>query len=431
MKRLLSNALVALLLMAIWTAAMVAGTMNGWWHRPIAPSPSNEAYLQAVTQQIASEFVGNFALAIVENGQVVEEVFHSAGRPVDRHTVFQVASLSKWVSAFGIMKLVEQGTLDLDAPVEKYLTRWHLPPSEFDNEGVTVRRLLSHTAGLTDGLGYSGFDAMTPIQTLEASLTKAADADSGTSGSVRVGLEPGSAFEYSGGGYTLLQLLVEEVTGSSFASFMKDSIFVPLGMEQSSFTWDDSSGLRLAELFEADGQAAPHYRYTALAAASLYISLQDMERFVQVFLQGPDGEAVGRGVLRPETIRMMRTPQAKTMGLDAWGLGTILYAPISNQDFIIGHDGRNRPTTNTAVRLNPATGDGIIVLETGSQLLATKLASEWVFWKTGKVDLLLLSMGADGMKRGIIIGWLVILTGLVVFWVARARLGRQRSAPAQ
>ena len=77
------------------------------------------------------------------------------------------------------MKLVDNGQLDLDAPVSNYLTRWQLPPSPFNNQEVTVRRLLSHTAGLTDGLGYSGFEEGHPLQSLEQSLTKAADADSG------------------------------------------------------------------------------------------------------------------------------------------------------------------------------------------------------------------------------------------------------------
>ena len=135
----------------------------------------------------------------------------------------------------GIMKLVEDGKLDLDAPVSKYLTRWQLPPSEFNNEAVTVRRLLSHTAGLTDGLGYSGFETGTAVQSIEQSLTKASDSDEGSTGAVYVGIEPGSEFKYSGGSYTLLQLLVEEVSDHSFASFMKESIFEPLGMIHSTF----------------------------------------------------------------------------------------------------------------------------------------------------------------------------------------------------
>ena len=161
------------------------------------------------------------------------------------------------------------------------------------------RRLLSHTAGLTDGLGYSGFEPGLPIQPIEESLTKASDADEGISGVVQVGIEPGTEFKYSDGGYTLLQLLVEEVSGQSFASFMKESIFEPLNMTHSSYTWDDSSGFKLAEFYNSDGTEAKHYRYTSLAATSLYTSLNDLEKFFKVFLQGNDNEPIGRNVLKP------------------------------------------------------------------------------------------------------------------------------------
>ena len=115
----------------------------------------------------------------------------------------------------------------------------------------------------------------------------------------------------------------------------------------------------------------------------------------------------------------MRKPHASTMGMNIWGLGTILYAKTENGDFIIGHDGKSTPPINTAVRLNPETGDGIIVLETGNPIMATKLASEWVFWKTGKVDLTLFTMLKDSMVATVGKGILAIilislLTGIVI-----------------
>ena len=105
----------------------------------------------------------------------------------------------------------------------------------------------------------------------------------------------------------------------------------------------------------------------------------------------------------------MRIPHAQTMGKDIWGLGTMLFAATEDGDFIIGHDGKSTPPINTAVRLNPVTGDGIIVLETGNPLLATKLASEWVFWKTGKVDTLLFAMWINRMITIIGIVWFIIV----------------------
>jgi CubicO group peptidase (beta-lactamase class C family) len=399
----------------IWSAIVITGTLQGWWHRPIAESDSADAFLQAVEQEINANFVGSFALALMEGGEVQEEHFYSVGSAVNRNTVFQVASMSKWISALGVMTLVEDGRIDLDAPVREYLTRWQLPPSDFDNDGVTVRRLLSHTAGLADGLGYSGFPPGVATQGLEESLTSAADADEGISGQVHVGLEPGSEFNYSGGGYSLLQLLVEEVTGQSFESYMKEAVLTPLGMLQSSYSADDVPPADLVSFYSADGSEALHYRYTSLAATSLYTSLADLELFFQMHLGGESGDAVGRGAISGETLEMMRQPHASTMGLDIWGLGTILYTSTENGDYVVGHDGGSTPAINTAVRLNPQTGDGVIVLTTGHPDLATRLASEWVFWRMGKVDMLLFTMLQGGMKSALVRGWLAIVgLGMVI-----------------
>ncbi|MDQ2771923.1 MAG: beta-lactamase family protein, partial [Bacteroidota bacterium] len=347
--------------------------------------------------------------------------YHSAGKPTDRNTVFQVASLSKWISAVGVMKLVEAGKLDLDAPVSKYLTRWQLPPSEFNNDDVTVRRLLSHTAGLTDGLGYSGFAPGTPVQSLEQSLTKASDADEGISGAVHVGMKPGSAFTYSGGGYTLLQLVVEEVSGQPFAVFMQEAVFQPLGMKHSTYLWQENAPSSLAEFYNKDGTTYTPRHYTALAATSLYTSLADLALFFQAHLKGPHNEPIGRGVVTAATLKRMREAHGQKMGVAIWGLGPVLYATTDDQDFIIGHDGKSTPPINTAVRLNPVTGDGIIVLETGSPALATRLASEWVFWKTGKVDTFLFPMLLPGMIKAIGIGWTVLVIGVIAYFAWKRR----------
>jgi CubicO group peptidase (beta-lactamase class C family) len=421
MKKILIYILVVGIMMIAWAGIIFLGTVDGWFHQPIAKQNTSQSFREAVDAEINRQFVGNFAMSIVNRGTVEYEKFYSAEKPVDKNTVFQVSSLSKWISAVGIMKLVEDRKLDLDVPVSNYLTRWQLPVSEF-NEEVTVRRFLSHTAGLTDGLGYSGFKAGTPTQSLEESLTKAADADEGISGEVRVGSKPGE-FKYSGGGYTLLQLLVEEVSGQSFASYMNENIFVPLNMAHSSYVWEDLSDFSLAEFYNHDGSRAAHYRYTSLAATSLYTCLADLELLFQVFLKGKNNEPIGRSVLKPETIRMMREPHGQSMGVEIWGLGTVLYATTEGNDFIIGHDGKSTPPINTAVRLNPETGDGIILLETGHANVATKLASEWVFWKTGKVDTFLFPVLIDGMIQTIGIGWIVII---VITILLRAFYPRER-----
>lgn len=425
MGRFVLIALSTILAMGVWTAVFVAGTVEGWWRKPLAPCGDTEAFMKAAVREIDAKHRGNVAFVLIEDGNVYDEYYVSVGESVDRDTLFQVASLSKWISAWGAMTLVEAGKLDLDAPVSAYLTRWTLPESEFDNNGVTVRRLLSHTAGLTDGLGYAGFGPGEPVQSLEDSLTRPADASPGADGAVRVGIEPGTAFEYSGGGYTLLQLLVEEVSGQSFNDFMKAHVLGPLGMTRSAYVLDEAGAPNVAAFYGVDGSPAVHYRFTSLAATSLYTSAADLTRFIQAHLPGPNAEPAGRGVLRPMTLEEMRRPHASQMGAPIWGLGTMLYAGNNAGDFVFGHDGNNEPAINTAARLDGETGDGIVILETGNKLLATTLAGEWVFWRTGNVDFLMLTIGAGKTLKVLALGWLVtILAGPMIAW----RLGRSRMA---
>ncbi len=412
--------LLTVLTLLLWTALVVTGTLEGWWRQPLAPFGDINSFQAAAVGEIDKQHKGNVAFALITKGRAVATHFVSTGKPVDGDSRFQVASMSKWITAWGVMKLVEAGKLDLDKPVSLYLKRWQLPKGKFDNAGVTVRRLLSHTAGLTDGLGYAGFKPGEPVQTLEASLTQAADASPGHDGAVRVGIEPGTEFKYSGGGYTLLQLLVEEVSGQSFDDYMKSHVFEPLGMTRSTFVLDDDADV--AEFFNHRGKPATHYRFTALAAASLYTTTADMTRFLQAHLAGANGEPPGRGVLQQTTLLEMRRPHASQFGADIWGLGTILYAPNHAGGYVIGHDGNNDPAINTAARLDPATGDGVIVLETGNRLLATVLASEWVFWNTGNVDFLMVTFEFDALLKTLAAGWAVIILAALVFgWRLRRR----------
>ncbi len=111
--------------------------------------------IDKIIPQLLHDFtVPGAAVAIIENGEIVLQKGYGfsdieKNTKVDTKTGFNIGSISKTIAAWGVMKLVQEGKLDLDAPAEKYLTRWHLPESEFDSNEVTIRRLLSHTAGLS------------------------------------------------------------------------------------------------------------------------------------------------------------------------------------------------------------------------------------------------------------------------------------------
>ena len=229
------------------------------------------------------------AVALVDHGEVVWSKGYgvadkATGAAVTPETVFQAASISKSVTAWGVMRLVEKGKLVLDAPVEGYLTPWHLPASQFDRSGVTIRRLLSHTSGLSVR-GYAGLERSLPLPTVEQSLS----GDTRGAGAVYLEMQPGTGFSYSGGGYTLLQLVIEEVAQEKFSDYMQREVLHPLGMEHSSFEWTPEIQARTASAYDRSGSLLPNYLYTEAAAAGLYTTAVDLAKFVAASMTGPNG----------------------------------------------------------------------------------------------------------------------------------------------
>jgi CubicO group peptidase (beta-lactamase class C family) len=418
MKRFAITSLATLMICAAWAGIVYAALDRGWGLRPIAEQGDTQAFLDEAKKTAATKSAGNLALVLIEDGERAGDFQFSKGDPVDGDALFQVASLGKWLTAWGVMVLVEDGSIDLDAPVSQYLTRWQWPASEFDTSQVTVRRLLSHKAGLSDGLGYDGFATPAERQTLEQSLTRAGDASPGKDGRVVLGSQPGSGWEYSGGGYTVLQLLVEEVSGQDFANFMQNRVFRPLGMSRSTFDHERALELGVAQNFRSDG-GTEHFRwYTALAATSLFTTANDLARFLEV-------QAPGRAnpVLGADSMTEIATPHASQMGEEIWGLGAMLYAPNNAGGYVLGHDGSNGPAINTAARIDPSTGDGIVILSTGHTTLATELAGEWVFWKTGNVDTLSFLTRMPIALTVVALGWFLIIA-IAIFLAVRARRSR-------
>ncbi|MBS7670651.1 serine hydrolase domain-containing protein [Croceicoccus gelatinilyticus] len=423
-RKYISLIVVMLLAGMLWTGLVFAGLSEGWTRAAIAPPDDAKAFLAAAQDKAMERNRGNVALILISKGEEAGSFAFSEGEAVDRDSVFQVASLGKWLTAWGVMALVDDGKIDIDAPVSDYLTRWQLPPSTFDNDGVTVRRLLSHTAGLEDGLGYDGFASAEERQTLEQSLTRAGDAAPGKSGEVRLGREPGSGWQYSGGGYTLLQLLVEEVSGQSFSEYMDSAVFAPLGMTRTTFDHDRAIELGLVQNFRPDGTTEPFRWYTAKAATSLFTTAGDLSLFVKA--QGPDGR---QSVLSKGSRDLVMAPHASQLGAEIWGLGAMLYAPNNRGGFIIGHDGQNGPAINTAARLDPATGDGIVVLSTGTPLLATDLAGEWVFWRTANVDALDFASALPDALLWLAAGWLLLII-IAIMVGYRMHVRKKAGSPA-
>lgn len=161
------------------------------------------------------------------------------------------------------------------------------------------------------------------------------------------------------------------------------------------------------------------YRYASKAATAFTTSAADLSRFVLAQLP-----AVTEKPLDQTTIDAMREPHGRSLGADIWGLGTILYAPTASGDYVFGHDGGNEPAINASARVNPDTGDGIVVLVTGSPSLATELGFHWTFWQTGMPDFFGIPSEVQRAMPALLIGSLLILLTAIVI------AGRGRRAPA-
>jgi len=151
--------------------------------------------------------------------------------PVTTETLFQAASISKPVTAMAVLKLVQDGILDLDEDVNRYLVSWKVPPVGDSQPRVTLRQLLSHNAGLTVH-GFRGYPTSRTIPSVVQVLNGEAPANSAP---VRVTIIPGTQWQYSGGGTTIVQLLLTDMVGKPFPEIMRELVLDPLEMRHSSY----------------------------------------------------------------------------------------------------------------------------------------------------------------------------------------------------
>jgi CubicO group peptidase (beta-lactamase class C family) len=418
--KLLKFLLTFLLLGGLWSATALYGAISGWWLTPLAEQGDSEAFMDAAIRMGNDQSRGNLALVLMRNGVVFREHYQPSIDPVDRQTLFPLASMSKWITAYGVMQLVESNKVDLDMPVSRYLTRWNLPVGEHDNDGVTIRRLLSHTAGLTDELGFGDYAPDEQVPSLVDTLRQPR-ASSGAA-VISVGIEPGSEWHYSGGGYLILQLIIEEASGMAFASWMQQAVFDPLQMTRATYAYLGNQP-NASRSFDAVGKPAPVFRYAAAAATGLSASAADLIRFAQAQIRGHGPIAQS---LSPDNVEQMREPSGQTLGINIWGLGTMLYAPTAGADYVFGHDGSNDPAINSALRINPDNGDAIIVLVSGHPELATSIAFEWTLWQTGAPDFLMLNR----LKSSVLVPWIsgLFILALTIcaysMWRQRTNLAR-------
>ena len=258
-----------------------------------------------------------------------------SGRPVTTRTLFQAASISKPVAALAALQLVQEGRVALDADVNRYLTGWRVPANPFTTAApVTLRGLLTHRAGLS----VSGFPGYGPA---EAVPDAAGVLDGrGNTDPVRVVLPPGERWQYSGGGYTVMQQLVTDIRGAPFPEVMRRRVLDPIGMVRSTYEQpipldrqDD-----IATGYRPDGTPVPGgwHTYPEQAAAGLWTTPSELALYAAEVQRAWGGESTL--VLGSVLAREMLTPDQ-----DDWGLGP----GISEDGERFRHGGSNQGFRST------------------------------------------------------------------------------------
>lgn len=275
--------------------------------------------------------------------------------PVTPQTMFQAASISKTLAALLAMRQVEQGKLFLDRDISLSLRRWQLPRDDkFPPGFVTPRQLLNHTGG-TSVSGFTGYAPDGPQPSLTETLDGTGPANHPP---VRLEGKPGERWNYSGGGYTIIQAAIEDASGETFAKLAQRDLFAPLGMRRSSFAQPLTAPF-LADSATGHAAAAPFklksYVYPELAAAGLWTTAGDLARLlidVQAAASGKKGH-----VISPDTAAAMLAP-----GANDWGLGYALWNVKGARRF--GHFGGNFGFVSQMWSFT-AKGEGIVILTNG------------------------------------------------------------------
>ena len=304
------------------------------------------------------------SIAAIRNGAIdwagAYGVSSLDGAPVNPETLFGAASISKPVTALGVLKLVEEGKIDLDAEVNRYLKRWKIPDNQFtENKKVTVRELLNHTSGIGTHNGEV-YDPSSPVPTLLQLLDGEKPARTPP---VRVEVVPGTKFAYSNGGYLVLELLIEDVSGEPFAPYMKRTVLDPVGMKHSTFDaplppeWQ----IHAATAYGDDGKwAVPPSKFVEpnQAAGGLWSTPTDLAKLLLEVQREYEGKS--HGILHQQTMRMMVSANEEVVSARRYGLGFEVGGSPDNP--YVRHEGSGYFQDDMVEYLG---GNGIVVMTSG------------------------------------------------------------------
>jgi CubicO group peptidase (beta-lactamase class C family) len=293
-----------------------------------------------IVDRMAYHKVNGLSIAVINNYQI--EWVKGYGwadtaerRKVTTATLFQAASVGKSIHAAGTMKLVEKGKLDPNKDINAYLKRWKFPyDSASKGKKITTFNLLSNSGGLSVH-GFDGYKWNQPVPGIIQILNGEPPSNSPP---VRSVLEPGLKFLYSGGGYTISELMIEDITGGRYADYMSKTVFKPLGMNR---TWyngrlTNEAKKNLATAYRSDGKPIEckyHIYPENACGASLWSTPSDLAKFVIELELSFAGKS--NRLLNSQTTKMLFTPYVS----DFYGLG--FFIEKKGDEMYFHHTGLN------------------------------------------------------------------------------------------
>jgi CubicO group peptidase (beta-lactamase class C family) len=313
--------------------------------------------------------VPGLAAVAVKGDQIVlargwGEADIASHRPVTPDTLFMLASISKTVTAVGLLQLFEQGRFALDDDVNGPLGYSVRNPA-FPNQKLTYRMLLSHTSSIEDGMhsfDYYVYDQDSPIALdtwLHGYLVSGGTYYDASNWNATAA--PGTHYSYSNAGFALAGDMVEKLAGMNLQEWCKAHIFLPLGMNESSFFLRDLDRSHIAMPYTTDAagqfQAAGYYAYPDYPDGALRTSANQLARFLMAI--AAHGELQGTRILMSATVdEMLRIQPSSEEGL-SWEFVSIGGRPV------VGHSGAD-DGVSTDMYFDPQTRAGIVVLTNGS-----------------------------------------------------------------
>jgi CubicO group peptidase (beta-lactamase class C family) len=277
--------------------------------------------------------------------------------PMRPNMVFNHASDGKVLTAWAMMRLVEAGKVELDAPANRYLKRWQIRSTRFDPNAVTPRRLISHTAGLTVH-GFKDYERGVPLP----SLVEVLEGKNQDDGAVIIQWEPGTTNVYSGGGFVIAQMIIEDVSGQPFAEFMRREVAEPLGLSSLEWVWTPRLERRAPTPYDDEQKEVGYRQLASQAIGSEICTVPDFARFIAAAVGGPHNEPPGRGILKPETISLMvqTQPNITPSGGLGYGIGS-----GRGEKFLV-HSGGN-PGWSAFFLISVERRDGFVIANNSSR----------------------------------------------------------------